>query len=107
MRHEIPTHLEVQDRFIGNLTTRQLLYLGIGAAVSYGAWINFHHILLLGWGLAILVALLALVVSFARPQGRDMEDWVIVMIRYSTMPKRCVWRRRPRSGKGAAHARHP
>ena len=43
MRHEIPTHLEVQDRFIGNLTTRQLLFLGIGAAVGYGAWTNLHH----------------------------------------------------------------
>jgi hypothetical protein len=94
MRHEIPTHLEVQDRFIGNLTTRQLLYLGLGAALGYGAWLHFQHIAWFGVSVAGLIVLVALTVACVRPQGRDMEDWLLVMMRYVSLPKRCVWRRR-------------
>lgn len=43
-RHEIPTHLEVEDRILGPLTTRDALYLLVGAAAVY--WLGTEASLL-------------------------------------------------------------
>src|SRR5436190_20259480 len=37
-RHEIPTHLNVEDRVALGLSVRQVLYLLVGLASAYGAW---------------------------------------------------------------------
>jgi hypothetical protein len=36
-RHEIPTHLNVEDKAFAGLTMRQLMTVAIGLAVAYGA----------------------------------------------------------------------
>ena len=37
-RHELPTHLGVEDHILGNLSMRQLLLLLSGLAAAYAAW---------------------------------------------------------------------
>ena len=36
-QHEIPTHLDVEDRAILGLTMRQLMTAAVGAALAYSA----------------------------------------------------------------------
>ena len=42
-RHEIPTHLDVEDRLVLGLTIRQILYLLIGGGLGYSLWEALHH----------------------------------------------------------------
>ena len=37
-RHEIPTHLDVEDRAFYGLTARQVMWLTVGCAGGYGLW---------------------------------------------------------------------
>ena len=101
-RHEIPTHLHVEDKLLGSLTVRQTLYLCIGLSLSYGLWQQpgapgLLHTL----GMAVLplrVFLSALPTGFAllcallRPAQRPLEEWTFVALRYLSLPKAAVWR---------------
>src|SRR5579859_2942603 len=70
-RHELPTHLHVEDRLIAGLTVRQTLLLSAGVSVSYSLW---RHLAGLQLGLQValtpahatsLTALLAMAVRLA------------------------------------------
>ena len=37
-RHEIPTHLNVEDRAVYGLSVRQLTYLVVGSSGGYQLW---------------------------------------------------------------------
>ena len=92
-RHEIPTHLAVEDRFLAGLSMRQLLLL-LGAAC--GAYALLQQ---LGWlPLAPRAAMVALdlawgiVFALWRPAGRSLDAWALVLLRYLLTPRTAVWR---------------
>ena len=93
-RHEIPTHLNVEDKAFAGLTMRQLMTAAVGLALAYGAASEPPFPLpvrLIATGLILAgVALLAL----WRPAGRPLEDWAFVLLRYWAVPRIAVWRPR-------------
>ncbi len=93
-RHEIPTHLNVEDKAFAGLTMRQLLTAAVGLALAYGVATEPPlpmPLRLVGAGLVLLaVALFAL----WRPAGRPLEDWAFVLLRYWAVPRTAVWRPR-------------
>ena len=93
-RHEIPTHLNVEDKAFGGLTMRQLMTAAIGLALAYGAASEPPlpvPVRLIAAGL-----ILAAVALFAlwRPAGRPLEDWAFVLLCYWAVPRVAVWRPR-------------
>jgi hypothetical protein len=103
-RHEIPTHLEVEDKILGTLTVRQLLFLAVGLSLSYGLWgfvqqvaahPHRHLPLAVQLALAAIPALCTLVLALAQPAGRPLEEWLLAIVRYAGQPKRCIWRPLP------------
>ena len=94
-RHEIPTHLNVEDRVALGLSLRQVLYLLVGLASAYGAW-NQWEALPDGVRVALATGCLvfASAVALCRPGQRGLDEWAIVILRYTTVPKRAVWRAR-------------
>jgi len=112
-RHELPTHLHVEDRLIAGLTARQTLLLSAGVSVSYSLWLLLAGLqsgiqaALAPAHAAGLAALLALIVrlaiaalpagafalvALARPADRPLEEWLVIALRYVTLPKTLVWR---------------
>ena len=93
-RHEIPTHLNVEDKAFAGLTMRQLMTAAVGLALAYGAASEPPFPLPLRLIAAGLV--LAAVALFAlwRPAGRPLEDWAFVLLRYWSVPRIAVWRPR-------------
>ena len=93
-RHEIPTHLNVEDKAFAGLTMRQLMTVAIGLALAYGAASEPPlpvPVRLIAAGLVLAaVALLAL----WRPAGRPLEDWAFVLLRYWAIPRIAVWQPR-------------
>lgn len=102
-KHIVPTHLNVPDAVLTlwsfDLSARQLLLLLLGAGLGGDLW---KHLVLLGGPsvpgqavlvlLALLPFLCALLLACYRYAGRYLEVWAIVLLRYSTRPKRYVWR---------------
>jgi len=110
-RHEIPTHLNVEDKAFFGLAVRQVMVLTVGLAAGYGLWTGWPDLPpLLHGGLAAGGLLLAALLALVRPHGRGLEEWLFVALHYARTPKASVWRPRepapapgkPRRGTWAA-----
>ncbi|MDP2950545.1 MAG: PrgI family protein [Chloroflexota bacterium] len=93
-RHEIPTHLNVEDKAFAGLTMRQLMTAAIGLALAYGAaseppWPMPLRLVAAGLVLAVIA-----LVALWRPAGRPLEDWGFVLLRFWALPRVAVWRSR-------------
>lgn len=93
-RHEIPTHLNVEDKAFAGLTMRQLMTAAVGLGLAYSAASELPlpiPVRLMAAGVVLIaVALLAL----WRPAERPLEDWAFVLLRYWALPRLAVWRPR-------------
>ncbi len=93
-RHEVPTHLDVEDRvFFGFMTVRHVMVMAIG--LFFAAAVVLSPPLPLPGALRYLVAAVigaaTLAVAFIEPDGRKMEDWLLAFARYRTTPRVLVW----------------
>ncbi|HEY8691615.1 MAG TPA: PrgI family protein, partial [Chloroflexota bacterium] len=107
-RHEIPTHLNVEDRAFFGLSVRQFTDLIAGLAGTYSLW---HQAA--SWPAALRLAvtslslLIALAMALLKPGGRRLEQWLLVWLHYLFTPRRATWRPRrpdPREWRPAARA---
>jgi hypothetical protein len=94
-RHEIPTHLTVEDRAFYGLTARQLMWLTVGCAGGYGLWTQWPDLPAgIRLALAGVCLTLAVVLALVRPHGRGLEEWAFVALHYAALPKVSAWRPR-------------
>lgn len=90
--HEVPTHLNVEDRVLLGLTVRQFLYLLVGCSASYALWGQLSS-----FGAPIRVGCVALCVgltlAFAllQPAGRPLEEWLAAALIFLAVPRRATW----------------
>jgi hypothetical protein len=93
--HEIPTHLNVEDKVVFGLSVRQLLYMLVGSSAGYTLW---QHAAAAGDVVRMsLVALcLATTLAFAllRPAGRPLEEWLAALVLFAAAPRRAAWQPR-------------
>jgi hypothetical protein len=95
IRHEVPTHLNVEDRVLFGLTVRQLLYLLVGSSASYALWEQLS-----ASALPIRIACTAVCVgvtlAFAllRLGGRPLEEWLVALLVFLGTPRQAIWRPR-------------
>lgn len=91
-QHEIPTHLNVEDKLVFGLTARQFLYLLIGGSLAVALW---EQLASAPSALRMAVAALCLVagaaIALVRPFDRAAEEWLLVAAVYLTRPRRAVW----------------
>jgi hypothetical protein len=93
LRHELPTHLSVEDRLLLGLSARQVMYLVSGLAGGYGLWHQWPELPAeLRLGLAAGAVLLAVITALVRPGGRGLDQWLFVVLHHLATPKRCTWR---------------
>lgn len=94
-RHEIPTHLNVEDRAFYGLSVRQATLLIVGLAGGYGLWSQWPDIFpILRLAIAATCVGAAAALALFRPGGRGLEEWIFVALRYLSLPKSAVWRPR-------------
>ena len=100
-RHEIPTHLNVEDRAFYGLTIRQVMYLTVGAAGGYALWNQWPSLpLVIRVLLVVPPLLLALIFALVRPHDRSLDEWLFVALHYATVPKVSVWQPRDPEPEG-------
>jgi hypothetical protein len=94
-RHEIPTHLNVEDKAFAGLTMRQLMTAAVGLGLAYGVASEPPLPMAIRFAAAGVVLLLVALLALWRPAGRPLEDWAFVLLRYWAVPRVAVWRPRP------------
>jgi hypothetical protein len=94
-RHEIPTHLAVEDRLVLGLSARRAMYLVAATAGGYSAWTEAAAAPPeLRLGLAVLCLLAGAALALVRPGRRGLDEWLFVVLHHLATPKRCAWRPR-------------
>src|SRR5437763_1155215 len=95
-RHEIPTHLGVQDKLILGLSARQLLLLLAGLLAAHAAWTRLTRLAWLPLGVTVAAAgavvMVFAVAALVRPHGRPLDGWAFALARYAALPRVSVWR---------------
>lgn len=91
-RHEVPTHLNIQDKAFAGLTMRQLMVAMIGLAFAYAAVSEAPFLLQVRLLLGTAVLLVTAAAALWQPAGRSLEDWAFVLLRYASLPRVVVWR---------------
>ena len=105
-RHEVPTHLNIEDKAFAGLTMRQLMVAIIGLALAYSAMSEAPLPLAIRLAAGATVLLMTAAISFWQPAGRSLEDWAFVLLRYVSIPRVVVWRvRTSRDAAAAEEAR--
>jgi hypothetical protein len=100
-RHEIPTHLGVEDKAFLGLTLRQLMTAAIGLALAYGAAGQLPLPTTLSLAAAVVVLLAVALLALWQPAGRPLEEWAFVLLQYAATPQVAVRRPCPPSDREA------
>jgi hypothetical protein len=90
--HEVPTHLDVEDKVLYGLTVRQFLYLLVGSSASYALW---DQAAVVGDGLRVAGVGVGIGTSLAfalvRPAGRALEEWLVAGLVFAASPRSSTW----------------
>jgi hypothetical protein len=90
--HEVPTHLNVEDKVLYGLTVRQFLYLLVGSSATYSVWDQLAAFPLpLRVPVAVLCLVLTLAFALLRPADRPLEEWLAAALMYLATPRRTIW----------------
>jgi hypothetical protein len=92
--HEVPTHLDVEDRVLLGLSVRQFLYLLVGSSASYTLWQQSELTGPLRLALVALTACITLAFALVRPDGRALEEWFAAALVYVASPRQATWQPR-------------
>ncbi len=98
-RYLIQSHLKVEDKLtLGFIvvTFRQAAILLVGVGLSYTLWKDLP-VALWAFRLALVIGIMvmAAALAFVRRQGRNLDAWLFIWIRYYSQPKHYIWRRLP------------
>jgi hypothetical protein len=91
--HEVPTHLNVEDKVLFGLSVRQFLYVLVGTSVSYTWWeqsSGIHDALRVS--VAAMSVMLTLAFALLRPADRPLEEWLLAAVVFVATSKRAIWR---------------
>jgi hypothetical protein len=91
--HEVPTHLNVEDKLLFGLTVRQFLYVLVGSSVTYTLWEQTSgSVDVIRVCLASVCVLVTLAFALLRPADRPLEEWLAAALVYLSSPRRSIWR---------------
>jgi hypothetical protein len=97
--HEVPTHLNVEDKVVFGLTVRQFLYLLVGSSASYALWDQAAALGDVVRSAAVATsALITLALALVRPADRALEEWLAAALVYACSARKATWQpREPRT----------
>src|SRR5262245_43345956 len=91
-QHEIPTHLNVEDKLLFGLTMRQFLYLLVGSSAAYSLWDQTLLLpQLLHVGLPGACLLTAAALALLQPLGGPLEAWWLAGALFTATARRATW----------------
>ncbi len=91
-QHEIPTHLNVEDKLLFGLTARQFLYVLVGSSMAYAVWDQAATApSALRISITAACMLVGAALALVRPFGRSLEEWLLAGLIFVSRPRRTIW----------------
>ena len=92
MHYNVPQFIDIEDRLVGPLTAKQLLWLfGLGAAL-FVLWALIENKTVF-FICAVPVGLIFLAMAFYRPYGQPLSKFISSMFMFFVRPKVYLWKR--------------
>jgi membrane protein implicated in regulation of membrane protease activity len=93
MQYSVPQFVNIEDRIVGPLTGKQVLYLLIGGAtlLIFFSFFDFGFFIIF----AIPIIILTLLFAFYKPKGQTVATYILIFFNYFTIPRAYIWRREP------------
>lgn len=101
----VPQFLEVEDKIIGPITTRQFIILVAGGALIFIVYKLSDFTLFIF--LTIVIAVLVLVIGFLKINGQYFHYFLINVIETLRRPSLRVWRKKYSVGELKAYLKAP
>ena len=98
MHYNVPQFIDIEDRIVGPLTAKQLLWMFAMSGVLLVMWVTIEtktYFFIMG----IPVALLFVALAFYRPYGQSLSNFIASAFLFLVKPKIYLWRREARSVK--------
>jgi hypothetical protein len=89
-QYTIPQDVETEDKVIGPFGMRQLIYLGVTAAMgalAYGLFMLSPVLVVI----PLPVALFFLIIALPLKKDQPMETWVAAMVKFQLKPQKRIW----------------
>jgi len=89
MQYKIPQNVQIEDKIVGPLTLRQLIYLAVGGGIAYVIYTILatkYYIEI--WGIFVIpIVLLTLAITFVKIKGIPFAKWILLIIEYYKNPR--------------------
>ncbi|MFM2392074.1 MAG: hypothetical protein RLZZ546_51 [Bacteroidota bacterium] len=92
MQFKVPQFLDIEDKIFGPFTFSQFAYLAGGAGICFFLYKFFGF--LIGAIPIILVASLALALTFWRPNSKPFSDMIEAFLIYISQSRLYIWQRK-------------
>lgn len=108
-RHEVPTHLDIEDHLFWGLTMPRLFGVVATLGAAYGLHSRFpwEHLPLpdswrtaVRWAAPLLLAVVGLSLSLVRPSGRPLASWLADILLFALGPRAYLGNIGPKEGDG-------
>ena len=91
MQYAVPQFVGIEDRIIGSLTGKQILYLIIGGGTLL-IFFTFFDLVFFAL-VAILIIPTTVVFAFYKPSGRTVATYLLITFNHLTIPHTYIWQR--------------
>ena len=93
MQYKIPQNVQIEDKIVGPLTLRQLIYLGLGGGITYVLYNYFGSRYYMGvWVLLpVTTGGITLLVTFLKINGIGFGKWFLLTVEHFINPNKRVF----------------
>lgn len=90
MQYKIPQNVRVEDKIVGPLTLRQLIYLGIGGGIAYATYtvLARQYYIEVWLPPTAIITLITLAFTFIKINGIPFSKWILLVVEYAYNPKK-------------------
>ena len=94
MQYKIPQNVGIEDKIVGPLTLRQLIFLAVGFGISYVLFATLsklYELNILEYIIIVIPALLAAAFALIKINGMRLTKFVILFLEFAMKPKKRLW----------------
>ena len=93
MQYKIPQNVQIEDKIVGPLTLRQLIYLGVGGGLAYAIYtiLASKYFIEVWLPPVAIITIITLAFTFLKINGIKFSRWILLIIAYFYNPRKRVF----------------
>jgi len=93
MQYKIPQNVQIEDKIVGPLTLRQLIYLGVGGGLAYALYtiLASRYFIEVWLPPVAIITIITLAFTFLKINGIKFNRWILLAITYFYNPRKRIF----------------